>query len=646
MLKFDLSGTYTPPDGHSVRFELAGLSFDFEASYTPPDGHNVLFDLEPYSPPLAPDILIKCYGSRWERAEVADSSTLAPWQKAEPINVVTGVKNKPSIKLNTNWLIGIFKRMVNQDVITKCVYGLGFDRIDNDWNLDRGSLIPAKDRLTKFRTDVYDKLSTVTAAVYNVPLAKDVVIKSPWYSVNLAGEQRQKVIHQYPGRPVGNVINFNFDTAPITTPLTFDFNVSQPAPNDDTPVIEKVVYLSGRLQPTGTNFITYAGKAVNQVQFTKSLKWGYGENNFLIGGVWKSGYTVEPPEPPVPPIVHPDYGVYRIVNIVNMYLLPEMTPVGFESLSINYDIDSFCWTVNFNVVSRQDYNLIKPVGRYVKEVMVSINGDNFKFFVGKINRRISADSNTGRVTETFNCQGWSNLKKLANPYSAKSSYTDTTSTTGAQAVIEIAQANNFTADWDTVDWNIPENVHSYQNQTPIGAILQIVRAIGGVVIPNKDTDGFKVRSRFPVSPWDWDNLNTFPDREVHEGRFFSIDNDTVPRTNPDGIYVMGNSIGVKAVRNGKPGTDLLPDVIDKYITTVTAGQERARVEVANNSFLEVIPMETYIDENGMIEPLDLIEFTTMDDEKWRGMVMSVNINCQRIGTGIVQKITVARFFDD
>ena len=57
-------------------------------------------------------------------------------------------------------------------------------------------------------------------------------------------------------------------------------------------------------------------------------------------------------------------------------------------------------------------------------------------------------------------------------------------------------------------------------------------------------------------------------------------------------------------------------------------------------------MATYVDNTGLVMPQELIEFTGLDGDIWRGMVMSTSIVCQRIGTAILQKINVQRFHED
>lgn len=386
--------------------------------------------------------------------------------------------------------------------------------------------------------------------------------------------------------------------------------------------------------------------APQRVFSARTIRWGYGVNSFIIGG--DTTFPSDSEEPiPDPPIIHIPYKVFRIVNIVNITVRPDNTAIRFDNFSITRDIESFAWSVSFDILARSDYNLVRPQGRSIKTVDININGTVFTVFIGKTQTSRSAN-NQGVVREVYRCQGWSNLKQLSYPYVPRRSFTSTSANTAAQTVVNELTGTGFTSTWDTTDWQLPIGIHSYQNKTTLGAILEIVNSIGGVIVPDTTTNSFTVRPYYPVSPWNWDDITTSVNREMQESQFFSIDNETIPRDNPNGVFVFGEDDGVaiQATRQGTNGQAMLPDVVNRYMTAVPAAQERARIELGRNSFIERIPMSTYIDENGIIMPQELIEFTETDGvTKWRGMVVETTVNCQRVGTALTQNIVVERFFD-
>ena len=603
---------------------------------------------EPVEPPEPPEptlstLIISVTGVRWSVARKVDSG----------INIRYGVTNKLSSQFELSYdRQGTLDRTISlvsqRDLLNIDVnYGSKNTPLANQISVV--SLIGASSRLNA--VDTHYKLNSVRQffqvdTAYNTPYIRphlrDVSITGLYNAVRLNGVERQiKLIPTNVGYISSSSLQLN-SKAYIST-LNIDIESQEGV--DFIPD----GFIKAPLQPTGVMFKVPFGEATVRIDKSQTFAWGYGLNNFVIGGVTtipSNPVEVIPPEPD-PPIVHINYEVYRIVNTVNIKLIPSGEFINFDNFTITRDIESFAWTANFDVLDRASHNLIKPLGRSLKNVEIDINGTKFVVFIGKSSTSQRSSSN-GVVTSVYSTTGWSNIKALSNPYIRKRSFTDPISRTAAQASINELTGTGFELEWQTVDWSIPIGVHSYQNKTPIGAILTIVNAAGGVIEPYTDENKFKVKPYYPISPWDWDRETTAVNREMNESQFFSIDTETVPKENPDGVFVYGEEkgVGVRAVRAGKPGTDLLPDVLDKYITTTIVGQERARQEVAKNSFIEKIPMTTYVDEHGIIMPQELIEFTDQEGEKWRGMVLQTSVACQRIGTALAQQITVARFFDD
>jgi len=375
----------------------------------------------------------------------------------------------------------------------------------------------------------------------------------------------------------------------------------------------------------------------------RSINWGYGLDNFLVGGVsvpsTPAPDAIEPPDGTI--IEHINYEVFIAVNSVIITVEPGGQNIEFENFTISRDIESFAWTASFDVPTKEHFDLIRPQGKIIKTVLVDINGQQFRLFVSRGRRQISHGKSV------YQCVAWSNTKLLADPYSTKKDFTDTAQRTAAQIVDQELTGTGFTYTWSTVDWLIPQGVHSYQNKTTLGAIIDLAASVGAVVVPSPDQDRIDIQPYYPVSPWQWSSQT--PSRTMDERQFFEIGSETVPKENPDGVYVYGeenSGVGLKTVRNGKPGNNLLGDIVNKYVTENTAAQERGRVEICRNSFIEVLTMATYVDENNIIMPQELIRFTDLENNQWDGMVLSVRVTCQQVGRALTQSITVARFYDD
>lgn len=696
----DHSKSYVAPSGDQV---------DFNFSYVTelPDGYAPTFDLslvtpdEPYLPtfdlnlgeytPVEPEIptptvMVTPYKLGWGKATPISTTSLSKYEKANPINVTAPLSYQRNVPLSKPFLSKTVKLLNSIDKPYLLKRDALFDKLDVPYHqVLLRDLKPQDINYKLIRLDQFNDLSTPNLSTWTQPPEKDtqyklihnavrlygvdripiypsseLVLYEPTLNINLTANQGYvptldlNLVSQTEAslepkpyvRPNPHELSLNLDEL-YTGSLTFDLPGEYITPDEG----DIIGYELTPIQPTGTSFITKAGKPDAEINYTKHIPWGYGLNNFVIGGQWRDIYggDTTPPVDPDEPINHPDYGVFQVVNTVNIFALPSNTALNFETLSMSIDVDSFVWSATFDVLDENSYKLIKPEGRNIKSINVVVNGRTFKLFVSAVRRNVSANANDGKVTTTYSCQAYSSLKLLAYPYSAKKSYSANTDVTAAVAVNDLATSKVFTSEWQTVNWNIPASVYSYQDKTPLGAILDVVNSVGGVIVPDDTEDAFTVYPRFPVSPWLWYDAGTIVDRTMDEARFFSISNSPIPKDNPDGVFVYGaqDGVGVRAIRNGRPGTALLPDVVDKYITSVAAGQERARIEVAKNSFLEMIPMSTYVDEFGLVDLLDLIEFTeTNGVDKWRGQVMSFKLDCIRTGTALVQTITVARFYDD
>ena len=620
-----------------------------DTSYTPPSGGAIAFDFRTVVQFIAPGVR-STVGLRYQpgnsvmtdisfeyiRHVSIDLDTqlnyglLTPYDKDYANNFY-----KSFIAHNKDYAINLYRLFVPYDVPYAIPFVKSFEEIDKVYTI-------AYDRFA-------DTPQVVTDMVWSVPDVKDVQNKLEYSHVRLYGVPRVKVF-TYPAIIEGN-LDFNFSTPPLhdegnKEALIFDFRTD---PNIITgePI---VTYLHGVLQPTGSNFALNTSLKTPSRDTQTALMYN-ALKDLVIGAGYKltSGKDddVNPP-PPVDkePIVHIPHEVYTIMNTVNITDILTGTVIQFADLSINRDIDSYVWTVNFTIKNDASLALVKPVGRTLKSINININGVDIRAFVGKTSKSQSVSKSSGVVTVVHKCNAWSELRRLGDPYSRKRSANTNGATTASTLVVNELTGSGQTVEWGATNWIIPGGIHSYQNKTPVGAILSVVNAIGAVIVPHLSNNTFKVLPRYPISPWAWDDAATIPDRTMSESQFFSIDNESIPVDNPDSVYVYSDIVGVHATRFGKNGSAPLPDVVDKYLSTAVACQERGRNEVARNSYLENIPMATYVDNTGLVMPQELIEFTGLDGDIWRGMVMSTSIVCQRIGTAILQKINVQRFHED
>lgn len=515
-----------------------------------------------------------------------------------------------------------------------------FDKVSNATSL-LWQVTETVNALYKLETSNFKTVNTLFEIErWSVGVASDSLFNSTWQLVHDGVQELPFTIEQAGDR----FLNFDFSVGVNTTPNHFDFSINQPDRYSSSGNIIVYGKRSRTVTMSNVTLVPYENKPDYLVRDLNVINWGYSLNRFVVGGVTtlpnnpEDGVVV-PPDDEV--IEHINYEVYRVVNSVIIKETSTGNTVNFDSFTISHDLESFAWTVQFDVLDKDSFELIRPVGRTLKVIDIKINDETFTLVVakGSIQRR------QGKVV--YRCSGWSRTKLLADPYATKRSFTDTQARTAAQIVDRELTGSGFNYTWSTVDWQIPTGVHSYQDKTPLGAIIAVTESVGAVIVPHPTLMQFDVRPYYPNSPWQWDSAGL--NRSMNELQFFEITNDPVPKPNPDGIYVYGednNGVGVKVVRSGKPGQALLSDVVNKYITENIAGQERGRVEVSKNCFIDKYTMTTYVDENGIIKPHELIQFTDTEGGIWRGMVLSTSVKCARVGTALLQTIQVARFYDD
>jgi hypothetical protein len=400
-----------------------------------------------------------------------------------------------------------------------------------------------------------------------------------------------------------------------------------------------------RLSPIEST-VSLPWKLSTPIDIFKEIKWGYGLNNFLVGGVVRTIYDVDEDaiNPPVdPPAVG---GVIRVVNTVNVVKLPERTPIDFVDFTLATDLDSIAWVVNFTIGSQASLDLLKPTGLTTIEVEININGELFVCFIGRTKTLLSTGSGGG-IKKAWKCTGWSATKRLSYPYSPKRSFTETSSSTPAGLLNDELLGSGFTGTWSSVSWTIPANVFSYYEKSPLAAISELMESVGAVLIPHPETKTLTIEPYYPVSPWDWDI--TSPDFTLNETDFYTMDTEWLPKESPDSIYVYGEETGgvaVQAVRIGTAGLLPLPTIVNKYITDNVAGGERGRIEIAKNAFKEIIPVTTYVDAvDGIIKPQSLLQITPLSGATWKGMVVGTSIAIKRVGTAVVQSLQIERHYD-
>ena len=560
---------------------------------------------------------------------------------------VHGVAEKVDVDLNLPW--DTYEQL---EVSTSLPITTG-DNIDVDLNFDyeHGSFKSIFNNLS-LPWDEYEQLNTPIEG------KKAGIAESPMNNLSLPWDEYEQLNTPIEGKKDGTtprrnfteglhrLVNITFDKVNPDSEWrylpTSDFVIDSELVSFTTDFVEPLDYdlVKTVLSPVGSNS-SYPWNRTRIVDIYKNLTYGYGLNNFLVGGGVGVDYTVDDDaiNPPIDP--PPQAGVIKVVNVINVVKLPERTPINFTDFTLALDLDSVSWVVNFTISSQASLDILKPVGLTTVDVEININGEIFIVFIGRTSTSLNAKQGGG-ISRAFKCTGWSRTKLLSYPYHARRSHVETSSSTPAGLVNDELTGTGFTATWNSPSWTIPANIFSYFEKAPLAAIAELAEAVGAVIVPTSDADSFTIEPRYETSPWDWDIASV--DRTLNESEFFTMDTNWVPQQAPDSIYVYGEEgggVAVKCVKSGTAGLVTLPTIVNKYITDTIAGTERGRIEVSRAHFQEIIPVTTYVDAvEGIIKPRELLQVNALAGGNWRGMVTQTTVSCKRNGSAVIQSLNI------
>lgn len=187
------------------------------------------------------------------------------------------------------------------------------------------------------------------------------------------------------------------------------------------------------------------------------------------------------------------------------------TAIKFIELSVSCDEDSYCFFFAGAVATKTDWDLCVPDS----EITIIIN--SFKTIVLVIDDRSRQRVELGSTGYTI--KGRSKTSRLdfphADPITQK--YSATTAKTIIQA---LANIQNITLDFDISDWNIPNEVLSVEEESPL-SIIKTLSAATGAVVQTKENGDLWIRYKFPYSPTTFDSIS--PDITITDvGDIFSL----------------------------------------------------------------------------------------------------------------------------
>ncbi|MEJ2790085.1 MULTISPECIES: hypothetical protein [unclassified Pseudoxanthomonas] len=348
--------------------------------------------------------------------------------------------------------------------------------------------------------------------------------------------------------------------------------------------------------------------------------------------------------------VRPRRRTYIVINEIEVVRLPDLAPIEVDGISIAGDAGSWCLTLSMSLLQPSDLALLKPTVDGPREVRVTVNGYVHVFIIEDYQRQ--RQFNAGGISVS----GRSSTALLGAPFAPTRSKTTTEARTVAQLVDEELAGTGFTADYDTVDWEVPAGAWFYDGLTPIEAITRLAQASGAVVQSDPADRHLVIRPRYPVSPWDWPA--TAPDFTLLDD---IVTSETLQvRSAPpyDAVVVtgeiQGKGVTARVGRASEPRTLYAPQAASPLINTDAAARERGRNVISDRGEQAAITLTHPLfaapllaGQTGRVLPLMLGEVQEAG-ETWHGVCTGYQLEARADDKALVveQTITLERHYTD
>jgi hypothetical protein len=464
--------------------------------------------------------------------------------------------------------------------------------------------------------------------IYNPkPARKDVAVA--------AGHRR---VNEYGPR-------FNAATAlqdslyvPGTGALVFEFGGRPYFPSTSPEVFFDFRYVPATpaIQPTDMRRTRVRWQSARRLNLGRTLPWG--KARAVDGVLTDLPYVDYPgpvkplPEPPPDPTI---LDTYMIANTVNLVALPSRTPIEAKNIKIGLDADSFSWTFSADIFTRAALELVQPDADGAGELELDINGWTWVVLVERYSRKRQFPA------EAYTITGATRGQLLAAPYAPLRSGLNAAQINAAQAAEAELLNTGFTLSWTATDWTFPAGALSYQSQTAMQVIARMAETVGAVVLPARDSDHLDIVPRYPLPPWQWNDVDAPITRVIPPAMMTDLGGEWTPQPAWNACYTSGTSVGCSMLvrRAGTAGDNPTPDVFDDWLTDQPANQARGTHELSKGGNIEIvsvtIPLFPFSDDHGvgLILPAHLYRVPE-ETGAWVGLCLGVDISAE--GTGAVR----------
>lgn len=335
---------------------------------------------------------------------------------------------------------------------------------------------------------------------------------------------------------------------------------------------------------------------------------------------------VEPVDPTPPEtgitISVPIKGLYKVINQYSAKL-NDGSDVEFQSLSLKCDADSYAWSFTGTLAANQDRSVITPAtdGQPI-ELVLTLNSYQWTLLI----EGISTTRSFGSKSVSVSGRGITAL--LSDPYYSKTSIVQSSLQTNQQ-IAESLLPFDWTLDWALPTWNVPTGTYSHADITPVVALARHVSNCGGMLVPDRTTQKFYAKKRYPVAPWDFGTVNA--DIIIPDSAIISLVEEPIGQFGYDGVYVHGTtSDGVVGLvrRAGTAGTRLVATQSNAMMVDATALHTLGQRVLAGEAPQPTVKrVTTFMD--GSVVPLVAIGSllqVVADGKSTKGIVNSVTVS--------------------
>ncbi len=246
------------------------------------------------------------------------------------------------------------------------------------------------------------------------------------------------------------------------------------------------------------------------------------------------------PCPEIPLFSIPILETYRVLNSCSLVRLPDRTPLPVTSLSIETDVDSWCWSLTAALAGPAGWDLLAPQapGFLPVEVEAMINGWTWQFLLDEpnLNRAFNRHS--------LSLKGRSRSAWLTEPFLRATSGVESNPRTAQQLAEQALDNLGWTLDWQLpVDWLVPGGLYSWSG-TPIDQLIALIKPVDGCLYTDPAASIITAYLRYPTAAWLWDGQTA--DIGIPEAAILSIERAPDNKPELNGCYVSGTIAGYTA----------------------------------------------------------------------------------------------------